>query len=365
MKISAVILAAGESSRFGSNKLLTVLDEPLINKTVRVFLSCNLINEIVLVVNQKDLDLFKTLFGDSVKLVVGGKTRRESAFLGVNAADGDYVLIHDGARVNVKVELIERVISQLVYADGVIPVVDQVDTQIDLSNGLEYKDRRNIKNVQTPQAFKKDKLLYAYQNSTLQTATDDGSVFAEFYPLSVVDGDVDNIKITYPEDVYGIAGEVRFGVGYDCHRLVKGRDLILGGMKIPNDKGLEGVSDADVVLHALMDALLNACALGDIGKFFPPDDPKYKGANSVGLTLTVLKTIKAKGFYPQSASITVLAEKPKLKDHIPLIRKNIATLLGVAVDNVGVGATTTEGIGFIGREEGISCYATCVVRRKK
>ena len=138
----------------------------------------------------------------------------------------------------------------------------------------------------------------------------------------------------------------------------------MGGVTIPFEKGLLGISDADVVLHALMDAMLNACGLGDIGKYFPPSDPKYQGANSVDLTMKILKLVCEAGYRPNNVAITILAEKPKLANWIPLIKDNVAALCGLPKNAVGVGATTTEGLGFIGREEGIACQAICALRKK-
>ena len=368
MKVSAVILAAGESRRFGQNKLFVLLNEPLLAKALRPFRNNERVEEIVLVINPTDREkvceiLLKANL--SARIVSGGKSREESAYLGVKASKEDYVLIHDAARANVSEKAINDVIDKLEEADGVIPIVAETNS-ITTADG-EYLERKSLFAVQTPQGFNKEKLLYSYENAKkpLSEYTDDGSVFAERFPLSTVEGDLSNVKITYPEDVFGIAGELVCGAGYDCHELAEGRKLILGGVRIPYEKGLLGVSDADVVLHALMDAFLNACGLGDIGKYFPPSDPKYKDANSVGLTLKILKIIIAAGYRPNNVSVTILAEKPKLAEYVPQIKANIASICELPVGRVGVGATTTEGLGFVGREEGIACYAVCSLRKIK
>ncbi|MBE7062100.1 MAG: 2-C-methyl-D-erythritol 2,4-cyclodiphosphate synthase [Clostridiales bacterium] len=156
------------------------------------------------------------------------------------------------------------------------------------------------------------------------------------------------------------AKDVRFGVGFDCHRLVEDRKLILGGVTIPHDKGLLGHSDADVLTHAIMDAILSSLAMRDIGYHFPDKDPQYKGANSVELLIKVLSLIKEKGYRVKNISATIMAEKPKLLSHIPQITKNLADVLKVDESSVGIGATTLEGLGFVGREEGICVHATAV-----
>ena len=368
MKISAVILAAGNSERFGENKLFICLEAPLLTRVLRVFSRIERIDEIILVVRQNDKDVIDEMIKNAelqARTVLGGACREESAFLGAKECKNEYLLIHDAARANVEESAINAVIDALEGADGVIPTVNVTSSVVDKKGN--YISRNELKAVQTPQGFNKEKLLYAFENASMPLShyTDDGSVFQEKYPLVFIDGEPSNVKVTYPEDVFGLAGEVRYGSGYDCHSLAEGYKLVLGGMIIPHDKGLVGVSDADVVLHALMDALLNACSLGDIGLYFPPSDPKYQGANSVGLTLKILDVINREGYRPYNVAITILAERPKLSPYVPMIKQNVASILGVPIDRVGVGVTTTEGLGFIGREEGISCYAVCTVRKYK
>ena len=365
MKASAVLLAAGDSRRFGSNKLSLSLDgEPLLTRVLNTFSLVSGIEEIVLVVKAGEEEAAKVFTEDvrlPVRIIAGGETRMQSARIGVKAARCEYVLIHDAARAGVSALLIERVLAALDDEHGVIPAIPSPDTQISLDEKPRYLERAKVANVQTPQGFPREKLL-SFLNATAGEYTDEGSLWAQNAPLRIVEGEVGNRKLTYLQDLYGLAGDVRTGCGYDVHKLQEGRKLILGGVIIPHEKGLVGVSDADVVLHAVMDALLSACALGDIGKFFPPSDPKYKDANSAGLLLTVLKRVKEAGYRPTSIAVTIQAERPVLAPYIPLIRSNIAALCALPVARVGVGATTTEGIGLIGREEGIGAQAACTVR---
>ena len=180
--------------------------------------------------------------------------------------------------------------------------------------------------------------------------------------MHVYEGDTANVKLTYPEDFK--SNQIRFGVGFDCHRLVENRKLILGGIEIPHDKGLLGHSDADVLTHAVMDAILSALSMRDIGYHFSDKDPKYKDANSMDLLQKVLDLISSSGYKVDSVSATVMAEKPKLLNHVPLITKNLASALSLSVDKVGIAATTLEGLGFVGREEGICAHATAVLIKK-
>ena len=231
--------------------------------------------------------------------------------------------------------------------------------------------------VQTPQAFITAEIKDAYAACD-KNFSDDGQIYFERYKkLNFVAGDAANIKLTYPEDfsacanncnekttgVSETATERRFGTGFDCHRLVKDRKLVLGGVLIPHDKGLLGHSDADVLTHAVADAVLSACAMRDIGFWFPDNDEKYKDADSMKLLAEILRTVAEKGFKPESVSAVIMAEKPKLTKAIPVITENLANALGIAPDKVGISATTLEGLGFVGREEGICVHANAVLKK--
>ncbi|MBO5066768.1 MAG: 2-C-methyl-D-erythritol 2,4-cyclodiphosphate synthase [Clostridia bacterium] len=184
--------------------------------------------------------------------------------------------------------------------------------------------------------------------------------------LSLYDGDAKNVKLTYAQDFELLSDKPthRFGTGFDCHKLVENRKLILGGVTIPHDKGLLGHSDADVLTHAIMDAILSSLSLRDIGYHFSDKDPKYKDADSMKLLSTVLEMVDKEGYKVESISATIMAEKPKLLPHIPSITKNLADALSLQTSLVGIGATTLEGLGFVGREEGICVHATAVLVKK-
>lgn len=367
-KISAVILASGISSRFGEDKMLFVIDgKPLIVKTVEPFIKSESIDEIVIVANSYNIDKIASLFDNCAKpvaVIEGGNSRHLSSYKGICEASGDYVLIHDGARCFVEEDLIDRVVNALTNESSVIPIVPISDSLVVKNDKrIEYFDRESVKAVQTPQAFDRKKLIDLYDkyldSPILDQITDNGGLWIQEYPLITVEGSLNNKKITYMGDIKDDS-KLKIGNGYDMHRLVEGRRLVLGGICIPHDKGLLGVSDSDVVLHALMDALLSSASLPDIGNQFPSSDCRYNGIDSTVLLSDVLNKVAKCGLKPVSISVTILAQKPRLSPYIHSIKDNIALLCGVSADSVGITSTTTEGLGLIGREEGIACYASVI-----
>lgn len=368
--------------------LFPIEGEPVVLKTVKAFAQ-SAVDEIVVCIPKEQEKAFKDALKTIEKPIVfaeGGENRHDSTVNGLRASSGDFVLIHDGARCFVTKDLIERVIAELEENVGIIPVVQANDSLVFDDEEVSYLQREKVKNVQTPQAFNRKKLLEIYEtfleNETdLSSFTDNGGVWKTKYPLKTVLGDVTNKKITYPSDcnasnlknystpfAENLTPSDEFsltvGNGFDMHELRENRPLILGGVKIPHEKGLFGVSDADVVLHALMDALLSSLSLPDIGHRFPPNDEKYQGANSVNLLENVLKEFENRKATVECISITILAEKPRLSPFVQLMKERIAEILGISPEKVGISATTTEGLGLIGREEGIACYATCLTKKK-
>ena len=293
--------------------------------------------------------------------LIGGSTRTETVSLALNHVSADTVLIHDGARPFVTGAVIDRVLEGTAGTGACIPVVTPTDT-VKVTDGritLRPIDRDTLALVQTPQGFLTEGIRRAYSKITPDKRyTDDASVYEEIGSVSVVEGDRENIKITTPSD---LPHEYRTGVGFDAHRFDESRPLILGGIRIPSDRGLLGHSDADVVLHSLMDALLSSIHMRDIGYHFPCT-PEFKGAKSTDLLKTVLSFLEERGAEIVNVAIVIVAEKPKLSPHVNAISDNIASLLSVTPDRVSLTATTTEKLGFTGREEGIACEAVCTVR---
>lgn len=365
-KITVIIAAAGagERAKIGKNKIFALIGGELcIKKTFDAFYASGLIDEYVVAAKQEETEEIKSVLPPFVKIVKGGKTRTESVKNALAETTGEIVLIHDGARPFVSHQIIKDCIeSAKTYGSGIaaIPSSDTV-AKSDAENS-SYLGKKDLYLIQTPQGFKTKEIKEAYLSAGDKTFNDDGEVYLNrFKKLNLVAGDKNNIKLTYPEDFNSVKKETRFGTGFDCHRLVERRKLILGGVFIPHDKGLLGHSDADVLTHAVMDAILSACAMRDIGFWFPDSDEKYKGADSIELLHTVLNMIAEKHYKVESVSAVIMAEKPKLLKHIPTITENLARALDISKDKVGITATTLEGLGFVGREEGICVHANAVV----
>lgn len=364
---AVVIPAAGEGKRTGlkENKMFFPLNgEPIIKRTVRAFLSHPLIDAVCVVCSKKDEERMKSILGNSVLYALGGQTRADSVYNGVKKVENsDKVLIHDGARPFVDRDTVTRVINAVSYGCCAVAGVKVYDTLKKINgDGLVEKtvDRDKYFRAQTPQGFMTAELLEAYEKATCEY-TDDVQLYENIgKKVIAVDGSENNKKITTAED---LKSEPVFltGIGYDVHKLAENRKLIIGGVEIPYEKGLLGHSDADVLLHAVCDALLGASGEGDIGKHFPDTDERYKGIDSTLLLKEVCGFIEEKGYKTVNVSAVVVAQKPKLAPFIEEMNDNIARILGLDRKRVNVAATTTEKLGFEGREEGISATATVML----
>ena len=376
----AIILAGGSGSRMGAgcNKvLLTLGGEPVIQRSIRAFEG--LVDGVVLVSREEDIPAMDAMLaksGLSAVVVAGGATRQESVWNGLCALpEGvEHVLIHDGARCLVDAETIRRCKASVeVHGTGVaaVPVVDTIK-QVD-ADGIvaATPDRSSLMAVQAPQGFRLPLIMVAHEAARQAgfTGTDDASLVERIgHSVRLTQGNRRNIKLTTPEDINmaeaflnGGLPSLRVGQGYDVHRLVEGRELILCGVTVPHTLGLLGHSDADVALHALMDAMLGAMALGDIGKHFPDTDERYRGISSMKLLEHVVALLAEHGARVTNCDVTIVAQKPKLLPYIPQMRQNVADALSLPLDRVNVKATTTERLAFEGREEGISAQAVCMV----
>ena len=365
-KITVIIAAggSGERAKQQKNKILVEIGgTPCIRKTFDVFFSSGLITEYIVAAKQEDAEEIKAILPDFVKIVSGGDTRTESVKNALCETTGEIVLIHDAARPFVDERIIKDCLESAKLNGSGIAAIPSRDTIVKNDGAFtEYLGKSNLYLIQTPQCFKTEEIKTAYLKADDKTFNDDGEVYLNcFKKLNLVAGDKNNIKLTFPEDFACADKETRFGTGFDCHRLTENRKLILGGVEIPHDKGLLGHSDADVLTHAVMDAILSACSLRDIGYWFPDSDEKYRGADSMKLLAEVLRIVGKKGFKVESISAVIMAEKPKLLKHIPAITQSLAKALNISPDKVGISATTLEGLGFVGREEGICVHANAVV----
>ena len=323
------------------------------------------------------------VLGVKQKVVLGGADRQESVCRGLAATnpEADYVAIHDGARPLVTADVIARTLeSAQTFGSGVAAVAlkDTVKRVDEDSVVVDTPPRDKLRAVQTPQTFEAGLIRKAHAAYALGERATDDAALAERMGVAVhlTEGDVENIKLTTPEDML-LARQVilkregqkeekpmmRIGHGYDVHRLVENRKLILCGVEIPYALGLLGHSDADVALHALMDALLGAAALGDIGRHFPDTDPAYKGADSGKLLDHVVALLEEKGYTVGNVDVTIICQRPKLKDYIEQMRENVARHLKVDIDCVNIKATTTEKLGFEGEGLGISSHAVACIEK--
>ena len=384
--ISAVLVAAGSSTRMGFDKLSFDLGgETVLHRSIRAFDQCLQIGEIVLVAGKNRAFVEQQAVGCTkpVQIVAGGATRAESAKNGVLAAHGELVAVHDAARPFVSPAVIAAVLEAAARCGAAAPAVPVKDTIKQAVPGdgktvpeacLVHRtpDRSTLYAVQTPQCFDRAQYLAALQELDAEKArlvTDDCSLF-ELTGRSVqlTQGDYANLKITTREDlprpVQKEETRMRIGHGYDVHRLVEGRKLILGGVEIPFEKGLLGHSDADVLAHAVMDAVLGAAALGDIGQHFPDNDPAYAGADSLELARHVARILSEHGYRVENIDATILCQRPKLAPHIPAMRANLAAAFGLPVDAVSVKATTEEHLGFTGEGLGIAAHAVALIETR-
>ncbi len=311
---------------------------------------------------------------EGVTVIDGGETRQQSVAAGLERlAEFDFanVLIHDAARPDLPQSVVTRLLEALKDHPGAIPVLPVVDSMVVADGELMAADarRETLRRVQTPQAFRFAEILGAHRSWQGEaTAGDDAQVLrAAGGEVALVNGDERLKKLTYAEDFVsetGLPQPVRVGMGYDVHRLAAGEELWLCGIQIDHDKGLAGHSDADVGLHAVVDAILGAVAQGDIGQHFPPSDPAWKGARSAQFVEHAVKLAREAGYTVGNVDLTLICEAPKIGPHRDVMRTRLAELLGVDVGSISVKATTTERLGFTGRGEGIAAQAVATMVAK-
>lgn len=303
-------------------------------------------------------------------LIIGGAERADSVRAGLDAIEADAVLVHDAARPFCPAGVIDRLLARLEFFGGAAPVLPVGDTLARASDSLgEPVDRTGLMRVQTPQAFRLAELKAAYDVWEGPAPTDETTVArAAGMKVAVVEGDPALEKLTLPADFHRaeqwLLGRLRpaIGTGFDVHAFAGEGPLMLGGIEVAHSRGLQGHSDADVVLHAITDALLGAASLGDIGEHFPPSDPRWKGAPSAVFLAHAAGLLKEKGAVIDHIDCTVIAEAPKVGPHRAAMRARIAEILSLSIDQVSVKATTTEGLGFSGRREGIAAQAVATIR---
>ncbi|MGC8834251.1 MAG: 2-C-methyl-D-erythritol 4-phosphate cytidylyltransferase [Armatimonadota bacterium] len=373
-----------------SKVLQPIFGRPMLVHTLLPFQASPKISSIVLVVGRAEVGRVEQLaaeegFTKVAAVVPGGDTRQESVRLGLDAVPSaaPLVAIHDGARPLVTEEIIHRTIDAAAEHGAAVAAVRAVDT-VKLADESDFVQctppRERAWIIQTPQTFRADLIREAHRRAAEEgfVGTDDASLVERLgHPVKLVEGSRENFKVTYPEDFAaaervlreraglgrfeGGASAFRVGMGYDLHRLVPGRPLFLCGVQVPHDLGLLGHSDADAPLHALMDAMLGAAGLPDIGSLFPDTDPKYAGASSAKLLEQVVRLLAEGGWRIANVDITIVAERPKLAPYVPVMKEKLSRILELPENSIGIKAKTNEGFDSVGRQEAIAAYAVAVV----
>ena len=369
---AAVIVAAGKGLRAGGAMPKQFADwrgKPLVRHSAEAFARLGARPIVVAVPADALVQAQQVLSGiDSVQIVSGGPSRRESVARALEAlapAGPAMVLIHDAARPDLPRSVVERLLGALATQPGAIPVLPVVDSIAVAAGGLmaSAARREELRRVQTPQAFRYAYILAAHRAwDGAADAGDDAQVArAAGLPVALVEGDERLRKLTFAEDFRTGGGMIRTGTGFDVHRLAEGEELWLCGVRIEHDRGLAGHSDADVGLHAVVDAILGACALGDIGQHFPPSDPRWKDAASGRFVAHAVALAADAGYAIGNVDLTLICEAPKIGPHREAMRTKLAALLGVDPGQVSIKATTTERLGFTGRGEGIAAQAAATL----
>jgi len=366
---AAIVVAAGAGLRAGQplpKQFARWRGKPVVRHSVERLLAAGCAPLVVCIPEGAEALATEALAGLPVRFVTGGATRQLSVRAGLEAvaeAAPDHVLIHDAARPILPRGVIDRLVAALAQAPGAIPVLPVVDS-VCLADGTPA-DRSALRRVQTPQAFRFPAILAAHRSWTgVPDAGDDAQVAqAAGLAIVLVEGDEALHKLTFAEDFAMALPPVRIGTGYDVHRLSEGEDLWLCGVRIEHSHGLAGHSDADVAIHALVDALLGAIAAKDIGAHFPPSDPQWKGASSDRFLAHAAALVREAGYEIGNVDLTIVCEAPKIGPHREAMRAQLAAVLGVDIGAVSVKATTTEGLGSTGRREGIAAQAVATVVR--
>lgn len=387
MNALTILVAAGRGERMGAGRpkaFLSLAGEPLLLRSARAFESAHTVGSIVAVVPEAQIEAARTLLAPIRKLravVAGGERRQDSVLAGLKTVPDGFsgvVLVHDAARPLVDPDLVDAVAAAAAAVGAALPVLPVVDTLKRVSGDgrvLGTVDRSDLGSAQTPQGFRFDVLVRAYEQAFREqlTVTDEAMAVERMgEPVAAVAGSPLNRKITTPEDLawaerqVEIAGAsvrgLRVGTGFDVHRLVSGRALVLGGVEIPYERGLEGHSDGDCVVHAVCDALLGGAAAGDMGQHFPSSDPRWQGVSGREFLQEVARILDGRGYRVENVDVTVIAQAPFLAAHLHRMRDRIADGLGLGSESVSVKAKSTDGLGSIGRGEGIAAQATALIR---
>jgi 2-C-methyl-D-erythritol 4-phosphate cytidylyltransferase/2-C-methyl-D-erythritol 2,4-cyclodiphosphate synthase len=375
MTVTALIVAAGSGSRLGGGvpkQYRPIAGKAILAHAVDALASHPAIGTVRIVIGEGQEEFAREALGqrDVGELIIGGKERADSVRAGLTAVESDVILVHDAARPFCPHGVIDRLLAALQSADGAVPVLPVVDT-LAQADGLlgEPINRTTAVRVQTPQAFGLAALRNAYAGWEGEAPTDEASVArAAGLKVAAIEGDAMLDKLTSAADwaraeaAQGQRLVSRTGMGFDVHAFCGEGPIMMGGIEIPFERGLAGHSDADVVLHAITDALLGAAGLGDIGQHFPPSDPRWKGANSSIFLAYAADMVRQGGGLIDFVDCTVIGEAPRIGPYREAMRSRIADVIGLPSSHVSIKATTTERLGFTGRREGIAAQAVATIR---
>ncbi len=359
-----IILASGQSKRFNLKKpkqFNIYKNKALFKHSLEKALKSKLFKKIILVVNNKKS--IKEKFPKNVSIIKGGKERSDSSLIAlkyIKKFKPSNVLIHDGARPNFSIKLLKKLIKSLKNNKAVIPTINSRDSiKYKVKNQLFNLNRNNSILTQTPQAFKfKD--LYILSNKQKNKVTDEATLFIENnLKIKFIKGENLNNKITFKEDIE--TNKTYFGIGFDIHRLIKGKKLFLGGIKIPYHSGLKGHSDGDVIIHSIIDSLLGAMRKKDIGTFFPDNQKKYKNIRSPKMLKPIVGILNNSNFYINNLDINLICEQPKVSKYRDKIIKSLSNLLNIDKELINLKGKTVEKLGLIGKEKAIACEVICSI----
>ncbi|WP_415324165.1 2-C-methyl-D-erythritol 2,4-cyclodiphosphate synthase [Candidatus Pelagibacter sp. Uisw_127] len=356
-----IILAGGESKRFNSKipkPYHLYKNKPLLLHSIEKAKDYGKFSKIILVINKEHKSYIEKLKIKYIKIIIGGKTRAESAYRGLKSIKNyniKNVMIHDAARPNFSLKLLDKLYKELKLNDCVIPAVQTPDSIKQKSlNIVTNLKRENIYLIQTPQAFNYKK-LYELQNNKSAKVTDDSNLFVRAgKKIKIIKGEVNNNKITINSDIK-INNLIKYGLGFDVHRLVPNKKLYLGGIKIASNLGTLGHSDGDPVLHAVTDAILGACNMGDIGEKFSDKNKKFKNIRSTILLKKIVDEVKKKGYLINNIDINIITQKPKIQKYKKQITNCIAKICKILPTQINIKGKTTEKLGVIGKEKAIAC----------
>ena len=381
----AILVGAGRGERLGAGlpkAFVPVAGVSLLEHAARAFASAPSVSGIIAVVPEAlGAEAGRLLAGSRLRGVAAGGARRQDSVQAGLALLGErfagVVLVHDAARPLVEVALIEAVVAAARRTGAALPVLPMAETVKRVESGRvrETVDRRDLGSAQTPQGFRYDVLRRAYERAFADgvEVTDEAMAVERLgEPVEAVPGSPVNRKVTGPEDLAwaewmmgGAGGAWRVGTGFDIHRLVRGRPLMLAGVKVEHDHGLEGHSDGDCVVHAVCDALLGACGAGDMGRHFPSSDPRWKGAPSLGFLEQVVDIVTGRGFDIGNVDVTVVAERPRLSPYTDAMRESLGRGLRRPADAVSVKVKSSDGLGALGAAEGIAAHANVLIQKRR